>query len=853
MLPPLPAYRIHPPRTPPNSNKLTTRPPTPADYVDPPARQLPVRLNRRGGAYSAPPPPRAARPYYSSDEEDRWGPIHDVAYGQMANITADAFHQLSYDKCVAYHLFKHQTGLHPKARPPPIPLIKDNLQRKDYQANPTPPTMTTHFPFYVGTSWDAVCLKVYFPNHTNPFPLDPSLYPQLSNEWIIDSGATASCTPHRRYFIDSAFVDKSFTLAVGDGGKLPVLGYGPIDLGVTTHSGDTSATPTAHHEPLSLPFALHCPALQFNLLSVRHCVQAGCHFDFSHPSHCLMDIGRGLYLRAQVNALGLYSFPAQPYTRLASNPPPHPPATVAAAIMDFQANLAAHPSLGDTSPFYINFATPTPSSISTLESTVQAAARSEVIDQLHIYIVYFGRSPKHTIFKSPSSKAVHFSLPPTTTLSPPTPTPRPNASSLISCLSGTSKFPSAHAFSPTSNVITPIQSTPISPTTNKPLLSSPPPTTPTPTTPSLALTTATTSTTRLSNAALFRLWHNRLGHPSSTVLQSLVKTHPDFSTDRPRLFKSFTCDTCEFAKSRRQQFSSAAVFRASSFLLLVHTDIWGPCPVPSIGGSFYFVVFIDDYSRFTWVYPLAFRKDLYDAYELFRLQAITTFKTDINTLQYLPPTDIGNLQADNAKEFEKLGRIIGPKYSTKTTFSNAYSPAQNAVAERRIGLLVMKMRALLLAGNLPKFLWAEAVIYSAWLYNISPSSSNDGQSPYHRVFSRHPPLAYIHTFGCTAFVHIQKANQTNKLDARAIKCMFVGLPDDRKGYKLLNAYSHQLLYSRDVVFHEDEFPPINTIQAAAAFRLRARDASDIPSITPHEPLPPLSTRLDPTIFPPLPS
>ncbi|KAF0757480.1 hypothetical protein AaE_004249 [Aphanomyces astaci] len=482
ILPPLPAYRIHPPRTPPNSNKLTSRPPTPADYVDPPARQLPVRLNRRGGAYSAPPPPRAARPYYSSDEEDHWGPIHDVAYGQMANITADAFHQLSYDKCVAYHLFKHQTGLHPKARPPPIPLIKDNLQLKDYQANPTPPTMTTHFPFYVGISWDTVCLKVYFPNHTNPFPLEPSLYPQLSNEWIIDSGATASCTPHRRYFIDSAFVDKSFTLAVGD----------------------------------------------------------------------------------------------------------------------------AHPSLSDADPYHINFATPTPSSISTFESTVQAAARSEVIDQLHIYIIYFG-----------------------------------------------------------------------------------------------------------------------------------------------------------------------PVFRASSFLLLVHTDIWGPCPVPSIGGSFYFVVFIDDYSRFTWVYPLAFRKDLYDAYELFRLQAITTFKSDINTLQYLPPTDIGNLQADNAKEFEKLGRITGPKYSTKTTFSNAYSPAQNAVAERRIGLLVMKMRALLLAGNLPKFLWAEAVIYSAWLYNISPSTSNDGQSPYHRVFSRHPPLAYIRTFGCTAFVHIQKANQTNKLDARAIKCMFV--------------------------------------------------------------------------------
>ncbi|RLO10829.1 hypothetical protein DYB28_002534, partial [Aphanomyces astaci] len=51
---------------------------------------------------------------------------------------------------------------------------------------------------------------------------------------------------------------------------------------------------------------------------------------------------------------------------LLTSPPPHPPAAVAAAIMVFQANLAAHPYLSDAHPFHINFATPTPSSISTL-------------------------------------------------------------------------------------------------------------------------------------------------------------------------------------------------------------------------------------------------------------------------------------------------------------------------------------------------------------------------------------------------------------------------------------------------------------------------------------------------------
>ncbi|RHZ01896.1 hypothetical protein DYB37_011346 [Aphanomyces astaci] len=92
------------------------------------------------------------------------------------------------------------------------------------------------------------------------------------------------------------------------------------------------------------------------------------------------------------------------------------------------------------------------------------------------------------------------------------------------------------------------------------------------------------------------------------------------------------------------------------------------------------------------------------------MHATSIFKHDIDTIRYAASSDIGNLQADNAKKFEKLGRLVLAKYHTETTFSNAYSPSQNAVAERHIGIIVMKTRALLLAGDLSKFLWAEAAV-----------------------------------------------------------------------------------------------------------------------------------------------
>ncbi|KAF1323990.1 Integrase catalytic core protein, partial [Globisporangium splendens] len=152
------------------------------------------------------------------------------------------------------------------------------------------------------------------------------------------------------------------------------------------------------------------------------------------------------------------------------------------------------------------------------------------------------------------------------------------------------------------------------------------------------------------------------------------------------------------------------------------------------------------------------KSDLYDCYEDFRKKALNVFHNDVGTIEYCEnqfSPEIQRFQADNAREYEKLGRIIFAKYKTHAQFTNAYTPQQNGVAERRMRTLLERVRAHLIDGNLPKALWGK-----------------------------------------------------NKLDARAKKCMFVGLPTHKKGYRLIDVSTGTTVYSRDVQFDETNFPTL---------------------------------------------
>ena len=81
---------------------------------------------------------------------------------------------------------------------------------------------------------------------------------------------------------------------------------------------------------------------------------------------------------------------------------------------------------------------------------------------------------------------------------------------------------------------------------------------------------------RLTNEAIVRLWHRRLGHPGDTVLNELINLNPDLKHLRGRRLPQLRCDSCRLAKSVRQPFKDRAVFRATYPGQRIVSDIWGP-------------------------------------------------------------------------------------------------------------------------------------------------------------------------------------------------------------------------------------------------------------------------------------
>lgn len=110
-------------------------------------------------------------------------------------------------------------------------------------------------------------------------------------------------------------------------------------------------------------------------------------------------------------------------------------------------------------------------------------------------------------------------------------------------------------------------------------------------------------------------WHNRLGHPSFSLLKQLF---PQLGSPHSQL----RCEPCKLAKHCHLVYLISHI-RSSSPFNLVHSDIWGPSPAVSLFGFRYFITFIDDYSRATWVYLMKAKSDVFSIVKSF-IQMVAT-------------------------------------------------------------------------------------------------------------------------------------------------------------------------------------------------------------------------------------
>lgn len=143
------------------------------------------------------------------------------------------------------------------------------------------------------------------------------------------------------------------------------------------------------------------------------------------------------------------------------------------------------------------------------------------------------------------------------------------------------------------------------------------------------------------------------------------------------------------------------------------------------------------------------------------------------------------------------------KHGIRRQLTVAYIPQQNGVAERKNRTIMNMVRCMLTEKKLPKTLWAEAVNWSVHVLNRSPTLAVSNTTPEEAWSKIKPSVSHFRIFGCTAYVHIPD-NQRTKLDEKSFKCIFLGVSEESKAYRLFDPKSKKIIISRDVKFEEEE-------------------------------------------------
>ncbi|CAI7766849.1 unnamed protein product [Closterium sp. NIES-54] len=224
-------------------------------------------------------------------------------------------------------------------------------------------------------------------------------------------------------------------------------------------------------------------------------------------------------------------------------------------------------------------------------------------------------------------------------------------------------------------------------------------------------------------------------------------------------------------------------------------DVWGPARVRGKGHERYFLLVVDDYSRYTTVFPLRSKGDvtevLIDWIRAARLQLRESFGSDFPVLR---------LHSARGWEFSsaRLGAFCRAR-GIRQTFTLPASPQQNGIAERRIGMVMDVARTSMIHAAAPHFLWPFAVQYAAHQLNLQPQISVPEISPTLRWTGKVGDASAFRVWGSRAFVRDLSAD---KLSPRAVPCIFLGFPPDAPGWQFYHPTSRRVLSSQDVTFDE---------------------------------------------------
>jgi hypothetical protein len=298
-------------------------------------------------------------------------------------------------------------------------------------------------------------------------------------------------------------------------------------------------------------------------------------------------------------------------------------------------------------------------------------------------------------------------------------------------------------------------------------------------------------------------WHDRLGHPAFQVVERVLR---DYNLPHQvESNKEYVCGPCQQAKSHQLPYSKSSSV-SNQPLELIFSDVWGPAP-ESVGRYKYYVSFVDDYSKFTWIYLLKFKSEVFKKFQEFQ-----------NLVERLFNRKIIAVQSDWGGEYEKLNPFF-TKIGISHHVSCPHAHQQNGSAERKHRHIVEVGLSLLARASMPLKFWDEAFLAATYLINRTPSKVLQYSTSLEKLFLVKPKFSSLRIFGCACWPNLRPFN-SRKLEFRSKECIFLGYSNMHKGFKCLEENTGRIYISRDVVFDENIFP-FSKLHKNAGAKLRS--------------------------------
>jgi hypothetical protein len=200
-------------------------------------------------------------------------------------------------------------------------------------------------------------------------------------------------------------------------------------------------------------------------------------------------------------------------------------------------------------------------------------------------------------------------------------------------------------------------------------------------------------------------WHRRLGYHAFQVVERVVR---EFNLPyQQEMNKDLVCGSFQQAKGHQLPYPKSTSV-STHLLELVFSDVWGHAP-ESVGRYKYYVTFVDDYSKFTWIYLIKFKSKVFQKLHEFQYLVEHLFNRAIITMQ-----------SDWGGEYERLNSFF-TKMDINHQVSCPHAHQQNGVVERKHRHIIEVGLSLLAGASMPLKFWDEAFIAATSLIKRTPS------------------------------------------------------------------------------------------------------------------------------------